>query len=315
LDHTDLFKISFYINGQIMGKSDYYEVLGINKNASEEEMKKSYRRLAHQYHPDKNSGDKAAEEKFKEVSEAYAVLSDKERRKQYDMYGHSGFHERYSQEDIFRNFDFGDIFKSFGFSSGGGRARNFDFNDLFGGRGSNQAPMPRQGEDVEARLNITLEEAVTGIDKKVAYRRGLKREEISVKIPAGVSNGKKLRLAEKGGQGTNSGPRGDLYLTVNIEPHSVFRREGDDVYLDMEIKFTEAVLGTSIEVTTLDGPRTIKVAPHTKNNTKIRLKGYGVPNIKGKGRGNQYVQIMIKTPDQLTSKQRELIEELAREGV
>jgi curved DNA-binding protein len=308
-----------------MTKRDYYEILGVEKKASEEEIKKAYRRLALQYHPDRNPDDKTAEEKFKEINEAYAVLSDAEKRKQYDMFGHAGFQERFSQEDIFRGFDIGDIFKDFGFSTddifgrifGGrrGTARSFDFGDIFGGQGYQQGPVPQKGQDLSAELFITLEEAVLGAEKKVPYRLGMKREEVSVKIPAGISEGKKLRLAGKGGQGVNGGPPGDLYFTIRIEPHPVFRREGDDLYVEKEIKFSQAALGASVEVPTLEGTRNIKIPPGTKSNTKIRLKGYGAPHLKGGGRGDQYVQIVIGAPRKLTQKQRELIQALADEGI
>lgn len=309
-----------------MGKRDYYEVLGVDRNATESQIKKAYRRLALQYHPDRNPDNKSAEERFKEINEAYAVLSDTEKRKQYDMFGHAGFHERFSQEDIFRGFDIGDMFKDFGFTTndffgrifGGGRrggARSFDFGDVFGGRGFQQGPMPQKGEDFTTDLHITLEEAVFGTEKKVSYRRGRRQEEVSVKVPVGIAEGKKLRLAGKGGQGVNGGPPGDLYFTVHIQPHPVFKREGDDLYVDKEIKFTEAALGTSLEVPTMDGARTIKVPPGTRSQTKIRLKGYGVPHLKGGGRGDQYVQVIISTPRTLTRQQRELIEALAREGI
>ena len=309
-----------------MTKKDYYETLSVNRTATEEEIKKAYRRSALEYHPDRNPDDKAAEEKFKEVNEAYAVLSDKEKRKQYDMFGHADFQQRFSQEDIFRGFDVGDMFKDMGFTTddlfsrifGGGRrgrARKVDFGNIFEGGGFQQNPMSRKGEDMTADIQITLEEAVQGAEKKVSYRRGRKQEEVSVKIPAGISEGKKLRLTGKGREGANGAAPGDLYLTVRVKPHDVFERDGDDLYADKTIKFTEATLGTSVEVTTLQGSRTIKIPPGTRSNTNIRLKGYGVPHLNGKDKGDQYVRIIIETPRELTPKQRELIEALAHEGI
>ncbi len=301
-------------------------MLGVNRKASDEQIKKAYRKLALQYHPDRNPDDKTSEEKFKEINEAYAVLSDKEKRKKYDMFGHADFQQRFSQEDIFRGFDIGDIFKDFGFSTddifgrifaGGrrGRARTIDFGDVFGGSGFQRGSVPHKGEDLTTDIKITLEEAVSGAEKKVSFRRNGSHEELSVKIPPGISEGKKLRLAGKGGEGPNGGPKGDLYLTVHVLTHPIFRRGGDDLYLEREIKFTEAALGATLEVPTMQGTRTIKVPPGTRSNTKIRLKGYGVPHLKGKGKGDLYVRIVISTPKKLTGKQKELIEALAREGI
>lgn len=309
-----------------MAKKDYYKVLGVDRSASEEEMKKAYRRLALKHHPDRNAENKeAAEEKFKEINEAYAVLSDKEKRKQYDMFGHADFQQRFSQEDIFRGFDIGDIFKDFGFTTDDifgrifagkrrSRGRTVDFRDVFGGGGFQQESFAQKGEDLAADIHITLEEVVLGGEKKVSYRRGRRQEELSVKIPKGISEGKKLRLAGKGGEGASGGPPGDLFFTVHIQPHPTFRREGNDLYVEKEIKFSEAALGASVEVPTMDGVRTIKVQPGTGSSTKIRLKGYGVPHLNGSGRGDQYVRIIIAAPKKLTQKQRELIEALASEG-
>ena len=304
---------------------DYYKILGINKNATDTEIKKAYRKLAMQYHPDRNKGNKQAEEKFKEISEAYAVLSDKEKRKQYDMFGASGFRQRYSREDIFKDFNFSDILKEFGFGghffSGrrGERARTFSFD--FGGTpyGTYQDTQQRQmkGADLVYTLSVTLEEVLTGTSKKIALQdESGHQDKISVKIPAGMTPGKKLRLAGKGKPGPFGGPHGDLYLQVNILPHSIFRVQDHDVVIEREIKMTDAILGTKIEVPTLGGKQlSLKIPPGTDGQTKMRLKGYGLPVMGKNKRGDQYVCILVKTPRRLTKRQKELIQELADSGL
>lgn len=307
-----------------MASRDYYEVLGVNKNASDEEIKRAYRKLAMKYHPDRNPNKKEAEERFKEINEAYAVLSDKEKRKQYDTFGAEGFRQRFTQEDIFRGFDFEEILSGlFGgrgrreFKFGGGRG-GFDFGDLFGGAyGGNQdmSRMPRKGEDILYELTLSLEEAASGGEKRISYRRNGKVEEVSVKIPKGIPEGKKLRLAGKGMEGKKGGPPGDLYLQISFREHPIFKREGDDLFVEREISFTEAVLGTSIEVPTLEGAKRIKVPPGTQSHTKMRLKGLGIPHLQGDGRGDEYVQVIVKVPKKVSEKGKGLIQELAKEGI
>ncbi len=329
-------------------KKDYYRTLGVERSATLEEIKKKYRKLAMQYHPDRNKEDKKAEERFKEISEAYAVLGDPEKRRQYDTFGSSQFHQRFSQEDIFRGFDIGDILKDFGFSSddifsgifGGGQGRRRKqgprgpnpfgsrggpfsgqggpFHDVFG----NASPFgaspqqPSKGPDLSTDLTITLEEAARGVTKKFTIARGKKREKLAVKIPAGTPEGKKLRLAGKGESGPAGAPPGNLYIMVRIQPHPVFRREKDDLYLEKEIKLSEAVLGTTMEVTTLlDGPRRLKIPPGTRAGTKIRLRGMGVPRMGKEDRGDAYVSILVSVPKKLNKNQRRLVEELAKEGL
>jgi len=320
------------------GKKDYYEILGVKRNATEEEIKKAYRKLALQYHPDRNKS-KDAEEKFKTISEAYAVLSDKQKRAQYDQFGAAGFQQRYSQEDIFRGFDLGDLFKDLGFGSSdffttifgrgnkqyqtrtrggysqrpGGSHFETIFSDQEGFRSPQSGPIP--SNDIVIPLQISLREAAFGTKKKVAYKIDGAVKEITVKTPPGISTGKKLRLAGKGSPNSFGGPPGDLYLKVEVLDDPVFRRDGDDLLVEKKIKFTEAVLGTTIEVPTLDGNKTVKVPPGTQNNTKIRLRGFGMPRMDRGGRGDLYVKIVIEAPKNLTKKQRELIENLAAEGL
>ncbi len=331
-----------------MAKRDYYEVLGTKKDASEEEIKKAYRKLAMKLHPDHNPGNKQAEEQFKEVNEAYAVLSDKEKRRQYDQIGPSGFGQRFSQEDIFRGFDISDLFKDLGFSTndvfshifgggrrGGGRTRvqYGNVGDLFGQRGRQgggyqdpeafsgggyqaQEPMAGRGQDIESELNLTFQEAATGGSKKIKFNKGGKMEEITIKIPPGIESGKKLRLTGKGVEGYGGVPPGDLYLKVNVAEHPIFKREGkSDIVIDREIKISDALLGTTIEVPTLDGSKLVKVPPGTQSNSRIRLKGFGLPRLHGGGKGEEYVRIIIRYPKNMTEKQKKITEELRKEGL
>ena len=306
-----------------MANRDYYEILGVGKSASDEEMKRAYRKLAMKYHPDRNPNKKEAEERFKEINEAYAVLSDKEKRKQYDNFGADGFRQRFTQEDIFRGFDFDEILSGvFGgrgrreFKFGGGRG-GFDFGDLFGGSYGNQdmGRMPQKGEDILYELTISLEEAASGGEKRISYRKDGKVEEVSVKIPKGIPAGKKLRLAGKGMEGKKGGPQGDLYLQISIQEHPLFTREGDDLIVEKEVNFSEAVLGNSVEVHTLEGTKKIKVPPGTQSHTKMRLKGLGIPHFQKEGRGDEYVKVIVKIPKRVSEKAKSLIQELAKEGI
>jgi len=305
-----------------MATRDYYNILGVSKNASDEEIKKAYRKLAMKYHPDRNPNKKEAEERFKEINEAYAVLSDKEKRKQYDTFGAEGFRQRFTQEDIFRGFDFDEILSNLFGGRGrresrfGGRG-GFDFGDLFGGQTAYQdmGRRPQKGEDVLYELAVSLEEAAFGGEKRISYRKNGKMEEVSVKIPKGIAAGKKLRLAGKGMEGRNGGPPGDLYLQISLKEHPMFNREGDDLVVEQEINFSEAALGTTIEVPTLEGTKRIKVPPGTQSHTKMRLKGLGIPHFQKEGRGDEYVKVIVKVPQKVTEKARGLIQELAEEGI
>jgi curved DNA-binding protein len=312
---------------------DYYKTLGVEKNADAEAIKKAYRKLALKYHPDRNPNNREAEEKFKKISEAYAVLSNPEKRKQYESFGSDQFRQRYSQEEIFRNFDLNEILRDLGFGGAGGNERVFrgagrrggynfrtgddPLRDLFG-QGQTHYEAPQKGEDLHYNLSITLEESVSGTEKKIAFQQDQEVNEISVHIPAGISTGKKLRLAGKGYPGAHGGPAGDLYLNIAVLPHPIFARDGNDIFIDKSVSFTQAVLGTSIEVPTVDGTiRRIKVTAGTQNGTKIRMKGYGVPGLKGSGsdKGDQFVKITIEVPRKLNDSQLLLIKKLAEEGL
>jgi len=300
---------------------DYYEILGVPRNATQEEIKRAYRRLVLKYHPDRNKS-KEAEEKFKEINEAYAVLSDPEKRRQYDAMG-AAFHERYTTEDIFRGFDIGDLFKDLGFDTEdffsyifgrGARTtrRGYTYTDPFSYVRTRHAPV--KGPDLIYEMTITLEEAAKGGEKTIAYERGGKTERIIVKIPPGVKTGQKLRLARKG-EYSPTGEPGDLYIRIRVLEHPFFKREGDDLYIDRGITFTQAALGTTINVPTLNGKTLeVKIPPGTQSHTKLRLRGYGMPKLGG-GRGDLYVRVLLQVPKYLTPDQRKLLEQLARLGL
>ncbi|MEN6317225.1 MAG: DnaJ C-terminal domain-containing protein [Syntrophaceae bacterium] len=311
---------------------DYYKTLGIEKNASAEDIKKAYRKLALKWHPDKNPNNKSAEEKFKKISEAYAVLSDPEKRKDYDMYGSTDqFRQRYSQEDIFRGFDLNDILRGFGFGDlGGAGTRTFrtgrgggfsytqgdSFSDIFEGERQRYTHRPQKGHDFEYNLSITLEESVLGAEKKLSLQKEDTVEEINFKIPPGINTGKKLRLSGKGALSVDGGPPGDLYININVLPHPIFARDGNDLYIEKIISYSQAVLGTTIDVPTLEGiSKRIKIQPGTQDNTKIRMKGFGVPGLKGTSKGDQYIKISIAVPKKLTEKQIQLVNKLSEEGL
>ena len=299
---------------------DYYEALGIDKNASGDAIKKAYRKLALKYHPDKNPGNKGAEENFKKISEAYAVLGDTEKRKQYDSFGsQEAFSRSFSQEDIFRGFDLNEILKGLG-GFRGQRQSSYRSNDpfaqFFGNQQYNQA-VPRKGRGLEYNLSITFEDSYSGAEKRISFKTddgGL--NEITMKIPKGIDTGRKLRLTGKGLPGLNGGPPGDLFINITVVPHPVFTRDGDDTYVQKTITFSQAVLGTSIDVNTLGGEtKRIKIPANTQNNTRIRMKGFGVPHFKKSGRGDQYVRITVDIPKKLTKKQRDIVKQLSEEGL
>lgn len=309
---------------------DYYKVLGVKREASADEIKKAYRKLAQKYHPDKVKGDKRqAEEQFKKISEAYAVLSNAEKRKAYDEVGSQAFHTQYSQEDIFKGFDFSEIFdvgisdnifsRLFGGlggrSRGGGRTRVFRYG---GGPGEDYQAQARKlkGEDLQVEMPITLHEMAFGTEKLVSFTSNGQTVKVTVKIPAGALPGKRLRIAGKGRPGPMGSPPGDLFIKLKEQEHPVFKRDGNDLFVDRHIRFTEATLGTKVTAPTLDGKTmSLKVPPGTQSHTKMRLKNYGIPHTNGKTRGDQYVRIIVDTPTNLTKKQKSLLEELTKEGL
>ena len=301
---------------------DYYQILGVNKDTSKEEIKKAYRKLAMKYHPDHAKGDKAAEEKFKKISEAYAVLSDDDKRKEYDTFGAEGFRQRFSQEDIFRGFDFGDILREFGiggnvFSGRRGSGMRFKFGgeSPFGSQTRYQQSRMK-GSDLVYELPLTLKEAASGTSKTISLQHEGQSEKITVQIPKGMITGKKLRLAGKGSASPLGGPPGDLFIQAKVIEDPVFSVEGYDLYMVYDLKLTEAILGTSISVPTIDDKKlSLKIPPGTKPGTKMRMAGRGLPHMKGSRKGDLFVKIQIKMPKSLTAEQKALIEKLAQKGL
>ncbi|MDD2490077.1 MAG: molecular chaperone DnaJ [Bacilli bacterium] len=348
-----------------MNKKDYYELLGVKKDATDAEIKSAFRKLARQYHPDVNKDPNAAE-KFKEYQEAYAVLSDKEKRNQYDQYGHAAFEGGFGGTSgfDFSGFDFGDIFSDlFGTSFG------------FGGQRSS-GKRPRKGKDFIMGMDISFKDAVFGIEKTInidveeeceqcnghggieektcskchgsrtvtseqrtilgsyltkstcqncegtgyTYEKLCPKcngrghiktnKDIVVSIPAGINTGNQLRIAGKGGPGSNGGPNGDLYIEFKVQNHPLYEREGDDIYLEYPITITDAILGCKKEVKTLDGEIILTIPAGTQSGSKFLLKGKGVINISTKKKGNMYVIAKVVIPDKLDRKQKDLIKEL-----
>ncbi len=374
-----------------MAKDDYYKVLNVSKAASEGEIKKSYRKLAREFHPDVNPGDTAAEERFKEVQEAYDVLGDKEKRKKFDRFGHAAFDQGFDAGGRpgggrqyqwpgggagFEGFDFG----GFGGGGAGGQQDLGDlFGDLFGqsARGGRRRPSgPRRGGDLEYSLTVDFLQAARGGKTQISFQRDAeceickgsgaqpgsskqtcpqcggsgminvaqgplnfsqpcnrcrgegkvvstpcsscngqgkarKSESLQVKIPAGVNDGSRIRLSGKGAPGSQRGPTGDLYIVVKVSKHQHFRREGDDIYLDVPISLTEAALGAKIVIPTVDGKTNLTIPGGIESGQKLRLTNKGADHLKGGGRGDQFVVIKIVPPKKLEGRAKELMEELA----
>lgn len=302
---------------------DYYKILGVDKTADSAAIKKAYRKLAMKYHPDKNPDDKAAEEKFKQANEAYAVLSDPEKRQQYDTYGSTGFSQRYSQEDIFRGSDLGSILREFGinfgsgFSQAGGSGSPFEAffsqsSSCAGSRGFQQ--QAAKGQDMTMELWVTLEEVASGTERTIALAHIGDR--VSVKIPPGIESGKKLRVSGKGGPSQMGGPAGDLYLKINIQPHALFQQEGSTLIHEIKIPFSQAALGTKVAVPTLDGKElNVKIPAGMQGGGKLRLKGKGLPKGPKGPNGDLMVKINIEVPKELSAEQQELLEKLQKTGL
>ncbi len=298
---------------------DYYQTLGVAKDANEAEIKKAYRKKAMEFHPDRNKDNPKAEEKFKELSEAYAVLSDPKKRGEYGQFGDSGFHKKYSRDDIFNGFDINDIFQGFSggnpFAGFGGSFESGGFQDFPGQSGANfpgqgfGGPGSRPDIDVENEITITFDEACMGTEKRINIQFGNNKQETKIKIPAGIEKGKKLRLAGKGYRHPHGGRRGDLLLKVKIQDHPVFKREGNDIYMEKTISLTDALLGTYIPVPTLYGEKRVLVPACTQNNARLRLRGQGLPFAHGNGKGDQFVQVKVELPKSLTSEQKDLIKQ------
>lgn len=306
-----------------MADLDYYKILGVSKTASDSEIKKAYRKLAMKYHPDHAKGDARAEERFKEISEAYAVLSDKEKRQQYDTFGSTGFHQRFSQEDIFRGFDLGEIFKEFGFGGGntfkgrgGGQRFSFGSGSPFGFQPNPQQAQQMKGSDLVYELPLTLREIATGTTKSIAFQHGGQAQNLTVKIPKGMITGKKLRIAGKGEQSAYGGPPGDLFVQAKIISDSTYRVKGYDLHMNREIKLSEAILGKRVAIPTLtDKELNLTVPPGIQHKTKMRLAGHGLPYMQGNKTGDLYVHINVHMPKELTHEQKALVQKLSETGL
>ncbi|NOZ84847.1 MAG: DnaJ domain-containing protein [Deltaproteobacteria bacterium] len=306
-----------------MKKRDYYEVLGIPRNADEKKIKSAFRKLARKFHPDVNPGDKAAEEKFKEIQEAHDVLSDKKKRKLYDQFGHQGVSPGFDAEAAERMrrqwsasggggipFDFGDAFRY----RTGGPGAGFDFNnlgDLFGSVfGRHKGPM--KGQDLSTKVEIGFREALKGTEVRLRIESRGRPRNLTVKIPPGVKTGTRVRVAGKGAPGRAGGQPGDLYVETVVRDDPLFKRDGDDLYCEIPITFSEAVLGTKMEVPTPYGPVQLKVPAGTNSGRKFRLKGKGAPRLKGSGKGDLYIRVMVLVPKDLDDRAREMVRELSK---
>ena len=299
-------------------KKNYYEILGIPKDAPTDVIKDAYRKLALQYHPDRNKSP-GAEEKFKEISEAYAVLSDDEKRQQYDNLGRTGFDQRYTREDIFRGADFDSVFRDMGVSSGFGDL----FSIFFGGRDFEEEEEPRaiRGRDLGYEIYITIEEAARGVEKEIEVQRiertakGLvkRTRKITVKIPIGIPEGYQLRLEGQGDATPRGGTPGDLYIMIHITPHQYFKREGDDLLYNLQISMTQAALGTEVTIPSIEGKAVLRIHPGTQPGQILRVRGRGMPKMGGYGKGDLRVRVNVNVPKKLTQHQKTLLEELSKE--
>lgn len=327
-----------------MAGKDYYEILGVSRSATEKDIKQAYRKLARKYHPDVNPGNKTAEAKFKEVNEAYEVLVNPETRKKYDEFG-----DQWKYADQIRQSQSGGSpfshYRSYGGESPQGfryGEENLDdlFSDLFAGRfGGRATRRPRRGENIEQPLEITLEEAYRGASRMISLQteapcsvcQGTGRiqrvvcsacrgrgtvpvtRRIEAKIPAGVAEGSRVRLSGQGGPGTMAGESGDLYLIISVKPHSLFERKGDDLYTDIPVPLTVAMLGGEFEITTIKGGKiALKIPPETQNGKTFRLSRQGMPHLGDTFYGNLYAKVSVKLPEKLSAEEKRLFEEMRR---
>lgn len=301
-----------------MKYKDYYQILGVDKNASQDEIKKAYRKLAKKYHPDANPGNKEAEEKFKDVSEAYEVLGDEEKRKQYDALG-SGFNFQGGYDFDPSQFGF-DNFK-YDFSSSSGNYSDFfnmffgggglNFRDFFGGgsSGFRRTSYSKKGKDIESELEVTLIEGFKGLEKKITFRRQNQNKSLTFKIPKGVKDGEKIRLKGQGEPGINGGENGDLYLTVKMKTETNQSLEGLDITTTIDVFPWEAALGSEASVETLDGKIILKVPAGVQTDTKLRIPGKGYVDRQGM-RGNLYIKVRIVNPKNINEEMKRLYERL-----
>ncbi len=280
---------------------DYYAVLGLSKGASSDEVKKAFKKKAMKYHPDRTGNDKTAEKKFKEVKEAYDILSDPQKKSMYDQYGTTDFGGGFGggfggrSQGGFNSSGFEDIFEDI-------------FGDIFGGGRARNPNRPYKGRDIEYQIRLTLEEAAFGIEKVVKFRSQNNQEEVSVTIPAGVDNGDLIRLSGKGEPGINQGPPGDLFIRVVLQKHSIFERDGNNLYCNIPISFAEAALGAEIEIPTLASNKvSIEIPAGTQTGNLFRLKGKGIKPVRGGGVGDLICSVQVETPINLSQEQKDLL--------
>ena len=337
-----------------MEYKDYYKVLGVEKKASQDEIKKAYRKLARKFHPDANPNDKAAEEKFKEIGEAYEVLKDPDKRSKYDQLGSNwkqyaraggqgwpgagGAGQGYSYTYSGGDFGFGDLGSGFSdfFETFFGRGGDERFSTIFGnmggmgssgtGRGTGTqgkqdgkrrfwktaGGTAQKGQDYQYNLTITLREAFFGTQRAINLQKNGKIRTINVKVPKGIKDGGKIRVKGEGGQGSRGGESGDLYLVVNISKHHLFTRKEDDLYCEIPVNLKEALFGAKIDVPTFEGKVSVTLPPNTQSGKTLRLKGKGMPKIKGTESGDLYIKIKIVLPAHLTEEQKKHLEEFAK---
>ncbi|MDO4485403.1 MAG: DnaJ C-terminal domain-containing protein [Bacillota bacterium] len=307
-----------------MTKRDCYDVLGIKKNATDKEIKSAYRKLAKKYHPDANPGDKRAEEKFKELSEAYDILKDPEKRKLYDRFGHKAFDETMARQGAYGSQGtkqgYGRGWYDFGSTGNGGQYREYHFSsddlgnifgDFFGGFGKGTHAGGNKGADIETEITISFDEAAFGCTKKI-YFEGNQKKPLEVKIPAGIDEGQCVRLRGNGHPGSSGMPSGDMYIKVHITPKQGYERKGMDVYTTEEIPYTTAVLGGDAIFSTLYGKVKCRIPAGTQSGSRIRIKNKGIQSMKNPSvRGDEYVTVQIAVPNNPTPQERNKIRELA----
>ena len=279
-------------------KRDYYEVLGVDRNVSQSDLKKAFKRLAIKYHPDKNPGNKEAEDKFKEAAEAYEVLSDPSKRTTYDQFGHQGVNSSFGQSG-FRNVDINDIFNNI---FGGDEIFGDIFGDIFGG-GMRRGP--RRGRNIQMSLDLSLEDAVFG--KSIEITLPNTRKKVSVNIPAGVDTGNKIRLSGEGEPSQYGGDNGDLFIVVNVLSHEFFEREANHLYCEIPLRIDQAILGDEIEVPTLTKKVLLKIPPETQTGKVFKLRDLGAGSLHGNSKGDLFIRVVVETPSKISGEQKKNI--------
>ena len=279
-------------------KRDYYEVLGVDRNVSQNDLKKAFKRLAIKYHPDKNPGNKEAEDKFKEAAEAYEILSDPSKRTTYDQFGHQGVNSSFGQSG-FRNVDINDIFNNI---FGGDEIFGDIFGDIFGG-GMRRGP--RRGRNIQMSLDLSLEDAVFG--KSIEINLPNTRKKVSVNIPAGVDTGNKIRLSGEGEPSQYGGDNGDLFIVVNVLGHEFFEREANHLYCEIPLRIDQAILGDEIEVPTLTKKVLLKIPPETQTGKVFKLRDLGAGSLHGNSKGDLFIRVVVETPSRINGEQKKNI--------